>query len=365
MRQVYYPGSGDAWERRSPGSVGIGDEALREAVELAGTHETPWPRDLARLIGQVEKAPYNRVLGPMKARGEASGLVVRHGYIAAEWGHPQTLDMTFSAAKSYLATLAGLAWDAGRIRDLHEPVCSSVDDGGFDPPHNSKIIWHHLLQQTSEWEGTLFGIPDLVDRNRSLGPDLGVQKGTDRELRDPGTLWEYNDVRVNRLGLALLRIWGEPLPAVLKREVMRPIGASDSWTWYGYRNSWVDVNEQRMQSVPGGSHWGGGLCINSFDQARFGYLHLRRGEWEGKQILSPAWIERATAPCDHNSGYGYMWWLNADRQLYPAASAATFAAQGAGGNNVVIDPERDLVVVTRWCADVPAVIERIVAGITS
>ena len=337
------------------------DDALRAAVEYAQEHEIRWPRDLEPLLVAAEKPPHNEALGPTRRRGPASGLVLRHGYLVAEWGEPHRADVTFSATKSYLSTIAGLAYDSGRIASLDGLVGEAIDDGGFEPPHNSKITWHHLLQQTSEWEGTLFGIPDLVDRNRSssLG---GPPKGTHRELREPGTFWEYNDVRMNRLSLALLRLWREPLPDVLRRELMDPIGASDRWEWHGYRNSWVDVAGRRMQSVPGGAHWGGGLWIDCFDHARFGLLLLRRGEWGEKRILSEDWIERATTPCPENRCYGYLWWLNTDRALYPGASPAAFAAQGAGGNVVLIEPERDLVIVCRWADDPPGIVERVVAA---
>src|SRR3712207_9230350 len=79
--------------------------------------------------------------------------------------------MTFSVSKSYLATLAGLAVDRGLIRDLDDPVREYVDDGGFDGPHNSRITWRHLLQLTSEWQGTLWCKPDSVDHNRVTGSD--------------------------------------------------------------------------------------------------------------------------------------------------------------------------------------------------
>ena len=88
-------------------------------------------------------------------------------------------------------------------------------------------------------------------------------------------------MRVNRLALSLLRVWNNPLPVVLKEEIMDPIGASDTWVWHGYRNSYVQLNGRAVQSVSGGSHWGGGLWASTRDHARFGYLFLRNGNWNG------------------------------------------------------------------------------------
>jgi CubicO group peptidase (beta-lactamase class C family) len=337
--------------------------ALRAAVDYAVAHELSWPRDLGGLVPLFEKPPYNELLGPTRPRGPASGVVIRLGYRVAEWGEPERVDMTFSAAKSYLSLLAGIAFDRGLIGGLHDRIADTVDDGGFGGAHNGAITWHQLLQQTSEWQGTLFGIPDVVDHHRSLGEGGGPERGTRRELGAPGTYWEYNDVRVNRLGLALLRVFGEPLPGVLEREIMAPIGASSTWEWHGYRNSWVEVNGLKLQSVPGGAHWGGGIWISSFDHARVGYLLLRRGEWSGRKILSDRWIAQAMTPCPLNSVYGYMWWLNTERRLYPGASERAFAAQGAGGNVVVVEPEHDLVVVTRWTTDAAGIVSRVIESI--
>ena len=192
---------------------------------------------------------------------------------------------------------------------------------------------------------------------------MSGKKGEPRQLQPPGTFWEYNDVRVNRLGLCALRIWNEPLPQVLRREIMDPIGSSPNWQWHGYENSWVDLNGRRVQSVPGGAHWGGGLWISALDHARFGLLMLNRGDWDGTRILSEAWIDEATTPCDVNDRYGYMWWLNTGAKAYSQSPASAFAAQGAGGNVVFVDPEDDLVIVTRWAANPPAVINQIVAAL--
>ena len=92
-----------------------------------------------------ERPPWNETLGPVRPRGGPNGLLLRGGLVVAEWGDTTRVDMTFSVAKSYLSILAGLAWDRGLIGDPHEKVRLTVDDGGFDPPHNDAITWHHLL----------------------------------------------------------------------------------------------------------------------------------------------------------------------------------------------------------------------------
>jgi CubicO group peptidase (beta-lactamase class C family) len=263
--------------------------------------------------------------------------------------------MTFSISKSYLATVAGLALDDGLIRSLDDPIREYVDDGGFDPPHNSKITWRHMLNLASEWSGTLWDKPDSVDHNRGVGGDVGaVAKGTPRQMHEPGTHWEYNDVRVNRLALALLRVWQRPLPAVFKERIMAPIDASDTWQWHGYDNSYVDIGGQRVQSVSGGGHWGGGVWVNTYDHARFGYLYARRGRWNDRQLVSESWIETATSSSEINPGYGCLWWLNRGTPRYPSAPATSYFALGWGSNIIWVDPEHDLVAVLRWI-DGPAV----------
>ena len=337
----YVPGPGDAWETRAPEELGMDPELLRQAVAYASAHETTQiPDDPGQYLrDRFEGLPHQEIVGPTRERGGVNGLVVKDGYIVAEWGPTDREDMTFSVTKSYLSTVAGIAWDEGLIRDLDDPVGEYVTDGTFASEHNAKITWHHLLQQTSEWQGTLWEKPDIADRRR----------GIDRTLQEPGTFWEYNDVRVNLLAYALLVLFERPLPEVLEERIMDPIGASDDWRWHGYETSWTEIDGERMQSVSGGGHWGGGFFIDSRDHARFGLLALRGGRWGDEQLVSSEWFERATTPTDIQSDYGYMWWLNTDRERLPAAPASAFYANGAGSTNIVyVDPEHDLVTVTRW-----------------
>ena len=129
---------------------------------------------------------------------------------------------------------------------------------------------------------------------------------------------------------------------------MDPIDASSTWRWYGYSTSWVNVDGVKVQSVSGGGHSGGGLFINTLDQARFGLLFARRGNWNGNQLISEEWIEMATRPSPVNEGYGYMWWLSRGPRSVQEAPQSAFYASGFGGNYIIVDHANDLVVVTRW-----------------
>ena len=355
---------GTPWPTAAPAAVGLDPAALERAVAHARAHETPWPRDLQAHIeaGYFEPPPDNAIIGPIRPRGAPNGLVLRHGKRVAGWGDTRQVDQTFSVAKSYLGILAGLAVADGRIADLDAPVGRTVRDGGFEGAHNGAITWRQLLQQTSEWEGTLWGKADTIDRNRDLAVEgRGRLKGQARPLQPPGRHWEYNDVRVNRLSLALLRRFGQALPAVFRERIMAPIGASADWDWTGYRNSWVELDGVRLPSVAGGSHWGGGVFIHAEDQARIGLLVGRGGRWGDRQLIPEGWIAASTTPCALNPLYGFLWWLNTDRKLYPSAPADSIFFKGAGGNITWIDPAGGLVAVLRWID--PAAVDGFIAAV--
>lgn len=376
MKETYYPGPWDDWKRKKPEEVGMDSTLINDAVKFANENEIKLPRELYRNTAaklKVRRCDDGKILGPMKDRGGVNGLIIRNGYIIAEWGDTNRVDMTFSATKSYLSTCIGLAFDSGLIRDIHDPVKEYVPDY-FGSPHNSKITWHHLLQQTNEWDGTLWDKHYSADAHT---PESDIV----RDPEEPGTYYEYNDVRVNLTALAALNVWRKPLPNILKEKIMDPIGASNTWRWYGYDNSWVTIDGLRMQSVSGGGHWGGGMQISSRDHARFGYLLLRRGKWKEKQIVSEKWIDMATTPGDVNPVYGYMWWLNPEHNKeteateklgpnlgrywkpLPGTPHSSYSARGASTNWVWIDPDHDLVIVTRWNSVAPELMRRVIAAI--
>jgi CubicO group peptidase (beta-lactamase class C family) len=409
----YYPPR-DAWEHRTPEQVGLSAKAVQDAIALALAAEATTGRDLLENHrNSFGREPFGEAIGPFRIpRGGASGLIVKNGYIVAEWGDPDRVDQTYSVTKSFVTSTIGLAWDRKMIRDLNEPVYRSMapivalkgppqaepalvpvpasavgaanvkTDAAppgagvafnafeliepFESEHNRKITWDHLLRQTSEWQGTLWGKPDWADRP-ARGQNLDDWKARARPA--PGSDYTYNDVRVNLMALASLVVWRRPLPQVLKEHLMDPIGASHTWRWYGYDNSWIVLDGSLVQSVAGGAHWGGGMIINSRDMARFGLLTGRRGKWGDKQVLSEAWIRMATTP-GVNLTYGFAnYFLNTPRpdgqRGLPSAPERAFWHLGNGNNVIYVDPVNDLVIVARWMNNLrtmDAMIKRLLEG---
>ena len=342
----YFPDT--AWQTKTAQQLGMNKQKLDSAVSFAMNNENKADRDLRLAVLKAYiREPGYEIVGPMKERGGPAGMVIKNGFIAAQWGDINQVDMAFSATKSLLSTVAGLAVDDGLIKNVQDPVANYVWDETFQGVHNSTITWEHLLNQSSDWSGTLFGLHDWADRPPKQG---GIDDWRNRALLEPGTSFKYNDVRVNLLAYSLLNIYRKPLPMVLKEKLMDPIGASTTWRWYGYHNSFVNMDGIMMQSVSGGGHHGGGVFINTTDMARVGLLFLRDGKWKNHQLLSTKWIAAAHRPSTPNKEYGYMWWINSTKK-WPDVSPQIYYAAGFGGNYIVVDNEHDLVVVTRWMDD--------------
>ena len=352
--------------------------ALSEAARFAQAHETPWPRDPAAEpapgqnpwgVHHDDPPPYNRLRGPVHARGPQSGVIRQHGEEVAAWGEPDRADLTFSVAKTFLALLAGVAQAQGLLPDEDEPVANRLPRIGFDSEHNRPITWTQLLTQTSEWEGTSFGLPDTVDRWRKVGQDprpAGGPKGGARPLQAPGTYWEYNDVRINQLALALLHLFKAPLQSVFLEHVLQPLGGGEGFAWRGYDDAWVDLpGVGRLPSVPGGTHWGAGVSISARDQARVGQLLLDGGSAGGRPLIPRDWIARMREPIPIAPFYGRLLWLNRDGRAFPGASTQAFFMLGAGGHYVGVDPALHAVLTLRWLDPVhaPAAIQALSAAL--
>ena len=365
LSKPYFP-SKTTWETKSPSQVGIDTIKLNAAINFAISNEAKTPRDqeLSQALS-FGKEPFSDGVGPFAERGGASGIIIHKGYIVASWGDVDRVDITHSVTKSFLSTVVGLAVERGLIKNIDDKVYTYLppievfdteiyrkpEDIGkpqflqpFQTAHNKKISWNHLLRQTSDFEGTLWGKPDWADR-----PNDKPQEWLTRTRNEPGSTWKYNDTRVNALALAATLVWHRPLPDVLRELIMEPIGSSNTWHWTGYRNSWIVLDGKAIQSVSGGGHFGGGMFISAMDMARFGLLSYHKGNWNGKQLIPEKWIELSTTPTTANTGYGFMnYFLNTDKKLLPSAPEDVFVHIGNGTNMIYVDRKNELVAVVRW-----------------
>jgi CubicO group peptidase (beta-lactamase class C family) len=322
-------------------------DALARVAQRYGARWTREARDIASyLASQVGDDSHREVVGPLLPASGGSGVVRCGGEEVASWGDPDVPEMAFSATKTVLSVVAGVAHDSGLLRP-EQPVREVVDLAEFSagpssPNARREITWQHLLQQTSQWEGVLWGKPTSVDVQ-------SFREGTEVHGTEPGRGWAYNDVRINLLAYALTALLGRSLEGVLRERVMDPLGASGRWSWHGYATSVIEVDGRAVPVVSGGAHWGGGLFVSARDLARIGQLYLDGGIHGGKRLISQEWIDLSWTPCPVKPEYGYLWWLNDGRVAWPDAPSTGRSARGNGGRHLLwVDPARDLVLCSRW-----------------
>ena len=118
---AYYPDA--VWQHRQPADVGMNQQSLKDAIDFAIASETKAPRDLKLNHYQTfGREPFGDAIGPIKDRGDPTGLIIRSGYVVAEWGEPTRVDMTHSVTKSLLSSTVGIAYDRGLIRSIDDTV---------------------------------------------------------------------------------------------------------------------------------------------------------------------------------------------------------------------------------------------------
>ena len=257
--------------------------------------------------------------------GGGSGCIIRHGYLVKEWGDSKKLADIKSATKGVVGTtLLGLAVDAGLVK-LDDPAVKHYPTIGAKGPDNprdrlAEITIRHLATMTAGFDD---GRP----------PKLVYRPGTDGLYSNDGS---------NMLAELLTLRFGEDLAAVLKREVMDPIGVPPSeWKWRenAYRAKTIDGLRSR--------EFASGITITHRALARIGYLYLHEGDWNGRRILSREFIRTATRPTDLPSFvpyYAFFWGSNG-RGTFPEIPGDAYWALGLGDSFVVVCPSLDVVAV--------------------
>lgn len=333
--------------------VSVDGAALAQVVAEAGARWTSNAADIeSYLAAQVADASHREVVGPLLAASGGSGVVRVGGREAASWGDADAPEMAFSVTKSVVSVVAGVAFDDGLLVP-DQPVHEVVDVPQLRGEHDERITWRHLLQQSSQWEGELWGKPTSVDAQ-------SFREGTETHGTPPGEGWAYNDVRMNLLAYALTLLFRRSLEDVLRQRVMGPLGASDRWSWHGYRTSTVALDSRQVEVVSGGAHWGGGLFVPARDLALIGQLFLDRGVHGSARLVSAEWIDQSWSPCPVKPEYGYLWWLNDDGIPWPGAPSTGRSARGNGGRHLLwVDPARELVLASHWTEEPLELIRRV------
>jgi CubicO group peptidase (beta-lactamase class C family) len=256
--------------------------------------------------------------------------VVRERYFGGS--SRETLQTSFSVAKSFVSTLVGIAIDARLIRSVDVPVTDYLPELAARDPRFRRITLHHLLTMSSGLRYEEGGFPSLGDDTYTYyGVDLREVALKRTEVRQPpGLAWQYNNYHPLLLGLVLERATGRSVSDFMAARLWQPLGAEADATWN------LDSKRSGFEKMESG------LNARARDYARFGLLFLHSGKWNGRRIVSQRWVRAATGadtsgPASYSS-YGYLWWLDPDRP-------GRYYAMGKYGQYVYVAPDADVVVV--------------------
>jgi CubicO group peptidase (beta-lactamase class C family) len=262
-------------------------------------------------------------------------LIVRHGRLVfEEYGKGSLQHEThqlYSVTKSVTSMLVGIALEAGLIEGLDIPLMELLPDHSMAnlDTRKGRITLEHLLTMSDglDWneQEYSYGDPRNPVHQMSSSSDA-VQFVLDRPMaREPGEAWAYNSGASILLGGILEEATGRSVLDYAREVLFDPIG----------------VGAVHWAREPG-DHYAthGGLSMTSRDMARLGYLMLRNGTWDGREIVPADWVARSTAlhyPVQGAHGYGYQWWILPEGQGY--------RAHGLYDQNIIILPGADMVVV--------------------
>lgn len=276
---------------------------------------------------------------------QTTGLLVLHSdtIIYEQYYHgldESTTHISWSVAKSVVATLLGIAYHDGLIADLSDPITQYLPQLANSGYNEVKI--KDILNMSS---GVGFN-EDYRDFNSDINRfGRAFALGTSYETfalslkneRPPGTFNHYVSIDTQVLGMLLEKVTGKRLSAYLKEKLWDPMGMEHDAHWI--------IDETGMELALGG------LNISLRDYAKLGLLYLQKGRWKGKQIVPAAWVERATTPdaphlmpgrnnplSSNRYGYGFQWWV-------PEKPMGDFFAAGIYNQYIYVYPEKELVVV--------------------
>jgi CubicO group peptidase (beta-lactamase class C family) len=318
--------------------------------------------EAVRALGGIDPERLNLACEYNSRFDASSGVaIVRRGYLVAEWYENSALTTTrydiWSCTKSFTGTAYGLLFDdcrrgklpPERSIDLDLPAYRFIPEGQpLTDERKLGIAFRHLLTMTSGIPGERSGIA-AIPTETGVGPfeaALGhapvkarrwpAARWTAKLAAEPGTRWDYSDPAVAHLALAFAHVAGCEMADFLRDRVFGPIGIERLvWDEQGVGAGFIGPHTN--------AHTGIHVCAREL--ARFGYLMLRNGRWGEHQLIPPWWIDLATRSSQTlNPSYGFTWWVNTPRTLWPGLPADAFAAMGFMSNRCYVIPSLDLVV---------------------
>ncbi len=314
-------------------------------IATAATPSPLLPGKLPALRYEFDHA--SRSVAEFVQRTDTTGLLILKGDRVLFEGYyrgadSQDLFTSFSAGKSFVSTLVGIALGEGKIKSLDDPILHYLPELRGSAYETATI--KQVLQMAS---GTSY-TEEYEDKNSDIAQFAAIVaagKGglyefarSFKSAEKPGTRFYYATTNTEILGALVSRVTGTSLAEYMSEKLWRPIGAEAPARWI------LDQPGRAGREVAGG-----GLQVRLRDYGRFGMLYANLGRWHGRQLLPAGWVERATRPSDpyvefgklepnYPLGYGYQWWC------LPGPHHR-FTAQGIHGQFVLVDPEEKLVVV--------------------
>lgn len=327
---------GDGWEIASLASVGMDAERLArllDRLERIGEH-----RIHAILIVRDEKLVFEQYFPGRKFNlGQHTGGT---GYDRND------LHVLCSATKSVTSALLGIAMDKGYISSVEQKVFGSFPEHAAlaaQAPTKGNMTIRHLLTMTSGLTYDDESLPYTErgnDMNRFFTSSNPLGFLLEKPLfAEPGAVFDYDNCNTNILGEIIRKATNRRVDAFAKEYLFDLLGVAET--------EWQTVRGDVLLCS-------GDLHLTPRDMAKFGLLFLNRGEWKGRRIVSAAWCDVSTAaflnPNDYShefpmaDGYGYQWWqktYEVNSRRYPS-----FMAMGWGGQNIIVIPGLDMVIVT-------------------
>ncbi len=296
----------------SGSSQGAGESAA--APDEAVYPGADWATADAASLG-FDQAKLDAIAADAQAAGSNCLLVARKGKVVGEWYWNGTdgaaSQEVFSATKSYASTLVGMAQDDGKLA-ITDKASDYITEWQGTP--SEPVTVENLLANDSGRQLS----PQIDYTQLPFAPDMDALAIGLTQEHDPGTAWGYNNAAIQTLDAVLSRALGTDVASYAQDRLLDPIGMTHS---------------RMTTDRSGNTKLFMGLQSTCPDMARFGYLFLRDGDWDGTQIVPADWVQAATGQPsqDLNSSYGFLWWLNRPGTVLGAGQASGQAAgQGAG-----------------------------------